>query len=793
MLVRAKQIGVLGIGMLMSGMVGEAADVGSPAVTGWRGDGTGRYPNATPVTEWGYWPKSPNWGLRYQLNKPQAGDTGAIAKPVENHELLEWLVIGPFEPKDAAQALAEPFIPNEAGVAPSEGEAVGDLKWQKHVSVRHNTFNDNIDSEVIQLDTVVKGKPNGVAYAHAYFHSQMKGRIAFYLDYAKGARIWVNGKEVLNDPKAKAGTPANNYVCYAAAEHWKGELLMLGDNPNAKIPVDLDKGWNSILIKAPGWVNLKFVETRDVQYEKTNVVWVTKLPNWSDAMPIIVGEKIFLMAEPDRLVCINKADGKILWIREATFVDAASAEDKKRFAQFQELATLNETLKKTESDGERVPIRRKMNDLLHEVDDADMKSNADYQDIYKLQATLKDAKTSEADKAQAVRDIKAKLAALKCAREVNPLYQVVEPIEAQMKKPETSEVDRLAMEKKLQDFMAKLGPKPKYLLHPGSHIGGTGFSCPTPISDGKRVWVLENGFGIAACYDLDGNTKWVQLLTDMGDPGAFHNNNPVLVDGKLIALRGSIMRAFDAENGSVVWTSSDLRKQVGVDMWHGFGTGANFSSSPCVFKIGDVPYVFFNSAVVRVSDGKVLAQVHLDLDGNVRSTPFVSGDAIYVAGNSAMHRLPIPAEAKEGMVLAKASNGKWESGDISFYSSPLVHDGLLYGVRQNGKLWVYDAMSLADVYTQMLDVESYSDYDRPGVVASVALGGKYIFVLDNQGTGIVVEPGRTFKQVARNRLAYCVERIWNYDPDEIFQTAPIFERDRMYIRGEQNLYCIGKK
>ncbi len=40
-------------------------------ITGWRGDGTGRYPEATPVTRWGYWPKSPSWGLKYQLSRPK--------------------------------------------------------------------------------------------------------------------------------------------------------------------------------------------------------------------------------------------------------------------------------------------------------------------------------------------------------------------------------------------------------------------------------------------------------------------------------------------------------------------------------------------------------------------------------------------------------------------------------------------------------------------------------------------------------------------------------------------------
>ncbi|MCZ7645694.1 MAG: hypothetical protein M5U26_10485 [Planctomycetota bacterium] len=58
---------------------------------------------------------------------------------------------------------------------------------------------------------------------------------------------------------------------------------------------------------------------------------------------------------------------------------------------------------------------------------------------------------------------------------------------------------------------------------------------------------------------------------------------------------------------------------------------------------------------------------------------------------------------------------------------------------------------------------------------------------------IVFEPGRTFKEVARNRIANIVDRIFNFDPDEIFNVAPIFEGGRMYVRGEKNLYCIGAK
>jgi outer membrane protein assembly factor BamB len=758
---------------------------------GWRGDWTGRYPGANPVTEFGYYPKSPNWGLRYQLNKPQANDDGKNATEIKYAKPLEWLVLGPLQAKDAATALEEELIPSEANIAPSETDKVGELAWKKTVIDEKKAL-ANMTVPMLPLDALSGGQPNGIAYAHLYLYSQMKGRIEFYTCQSKAAKIWINGKVVLNDPKGGQSTALLNYVCYAACEHWKGEMLMQG-RAGQHIPIDLEKGWNRVLIKGNSQLNITFVEAPDVQYERKNVPWATKLPNWSDSMPIVVGDKIFLMSEPDELVCVNKLDGKILWTRHTTLVDAATPEYKNRFPQFKELDALAESLKKEPEMGKRIPLREKMLQLLAQVDQEDAKTNPGYQEIYKLQAVLKNEKASEADKAQAAEAIKKKLAELKCTREVNPLYQIIEPISDKINAPDTKPEDKAAMTAKLHEFMATVVPKPKFTFHPCSHVGGIGYSCPTPISDGKHVYVLMNGMGIAASYDFDGNLKWAQLLTDMGDPGAFHCNSPVMADGKFICLRGSVMRAFDAESGAVLWTSTELRNRVGVDIWHGYGTGANYSSSPCVVKIGNVPAVFFNSAIVRVSDGKVLAQEHLGFGGNVRSTPFVFEDAIWLAGNFSMDRLPIPNEAKEGMVLTKASEEKWQSGDVAFYSSPVVHDGTVYGMRHDGRLWVYQANPLKQLYVQDIGLDYYSDYDHVGDVASVALGGMNIYMVSNRGTIVVIEPGNTFKQIAKNQLAYCVDRIFNFEPTEFFQSAPVFDGERMYLRGDQNLYCIGKK
>ncbi|MCW8130459.1 MAG: PQQ-binding-like beta-propeller repeat protein [Planctomycetota bacterium] len=67
-----------------------------------------------------------------------------------------------------------------------------------------------------------------------------------------------------------------------------------------------------------------------------NVVWSTKLPGWSNASPAMAGERIFVCVEPDVLVCVNKANGAILWQQASpvleTYPEADRAKLKERLA-----------------------------------------------------------------------------------------------------------------------------------------------------------------------------------------------------------------------------------------------------------------------------------------------------------------------------------------------------------------------------------------------------------------------------------------------------------------------------
>jgi len=58
----------------------------------------------------------------------------------------------------------------------------------------------------------------------------------------------------------------------------------------------------------------------------------------------------------------------------------------------------------------------------------------------------------------------------------------------------------------------------------------------------------------------------------------------------------------------------------------------------------------------------------------------------------------------------------------------------------------------------------------------------------------VLEPGPTYKPVAVNRIETVIGRDWPIPPQEILANgAPVFDGNRMYLRGEKYLYCIGNK
>ena len=97
------------------------------------------------------------------------------------------------------------------------------------------------------------------------------------------------------------------------------------------------------------------------------------------------------------------------------------------------------------------------------------------------------------------------------------------------------------------------------------------------------------------------------------------------------------------------------------------------------------------------------------------------------------------------------------------------------------------------VYQRMLDIDQFQTSNEGaarGVGISPTLAGKHLYLFGNNGGMVVLEPGRTFKQVAKNKIENIVSIGHWGERQERFVSNPVFDGDRLYIRGEGHLYAI---
>ena len=685
-------------------------------VTGWRGDWTGRFPDATPVTSWSVKPKSPAWGLRYQAPRPAKDDAGASAKEVWAGDIPCWLVLSGLNAKDAATAIDESFLPDEAAAEPAEGDKVGDRAWEmlalpdyrdgvrdpvNQKKQQHGPYNLGCWPFGARFVTLSGSGVNQVAYAHSYLYAQSTGTACFILNHEDGLKAWVNGKEVYKELRK-----SRNFGTYELANSINEFTVPF---PAPRFNVELRKGWNRVLFKVArkagsGGFTLRITAPADVEYEMKNVLWATKMPDWSWSSPIVVKDRVFVTSEPDELVCVDRNTGKILWRRVSTIFDTVSDEERARNPAFKEIEPLAAELAKGVDKDAGTVLRRKIYDLLTKID------------------------------------------ARKYARGENP------------------------------------------------HIPAVGFTFPTPASDGEAVYAQFHP-GVLASYDLDGNRRWIASTLDLGysvcEDGKkwvhapYGCCSPAIIGDKLIVLKGWF-RAFDRKTGKVAWDTGPINK----DFWKGEGGVPNFNCPQSVVpgRVGNVDFVMgFQGCLVRASDGKVMGLPTHHVSLHQFATPVIDGDTAYEWGIQ-KYKLTV-----DGDEIKRQNAGHAPSGSAMNCPSPLLHEGLVYCLSAAGVLGVYEAETSKLVYRQQLEMTPLCHYNANGATPSVALGGKHVYLMDNQGTCVVVETGRTFKQVACNRIDTMMQHPFPLTTIERFEGSPVFDGKCMFIRGERNLYCIGAK
>ena len=650
---------------------------------GWRGDSTGKFPDTDPPITWGRVSNAIK-SLRFQAHKPDG--TEASGKTMLDGVSREWLILGPVPIPDVPKAIEKDTLTNELQVAPDDGEKIDALAWKKI----------EVDTATLDFTALLGPNTKSFAYAHTYIYSETGGEYCLQLTHRDSVRVIFNGKQVY--------TGQNSY--------------------GSRIGLKLLKGWNRLLLKVgpdnSQWFLVPVLFAHAPRgYEENNIAWMTPLPGAKiyqancagSGAPIVVKDKIFVLCEPHDLFCLNKDDGKILWVRSNSYFDALSDAEKAAEPLFKDVEPL--AAKWNEVDGEYVS-------------------------------------------GQGIK---------------------------------TTQEAREKLEKSLYDAMRKIDKK--RFTRPGSQ--DVGYAGLTPASDGENVYAWFAS-GVSACYDMNGNRKWIRVDNHETVEHGF-SSSPIVAGGKLIVFMRELM-AFDTKNGNEAWRNPIVQAA-------GLNPEGYFHGSFSHARLGAVDTVIpSNGTIVRVSDGKVLfTDPRLALKQEV-ATPVVDKDTLCVmtALSETLYILRLPENAGETAAPVFLKELKIPTAQFPVYylgwhiASPLVHDGLIYLMNNSGVLTVVDEKEGTVVYQKLLDLDHFQSSNEGaarGLGVSPVLAGTHIYFFGNSGAAVVLEPGRQFKQVAKNKIeGIAVAGSWGERQDRSV-ACPFVDGKRIYYRTETGLYAIG--
>ncbi len=284
-----------------------------------------------------------------------------------------------------------------------------------------------------------------------------------------------------------------------------------------------------------------------------------------------------------------------------------------------------------------------------------------------------------------------------------------------------------------------------------------GYSTPVPTSDGNWVWVVFDS-GIVACYDLEGNRRWVRWYDARQTTTYGRTASPLLIGERLLVHFGPLV-CLDAATGKVRW-KNDLTRAA-------YGT-------PARARIGDTDVVVTpRGHLVRVEDGKTLAA---DLGECGYTSPVVADGVVYFI-DRAMSAVALPPKIDDQLQAKELWFGELD-GD--FYATPLVEGGRIYAVNRAPRCFVIDARTGKTLSSRALELSRPGVADGANSYPSVCLAGKRVWVGNDGGQSMLLEAGDRSVTASVNTL-----------PGGSAAT-PTFHGSRMFIRGGKLLYCIGR-
>ncbi|NLY02992.1 MAG: PQQ-binding-like beta-propeller repeat protein [Rhodopirellula sp.] len=306
---------------------------------------------------------------------------------------------------------------------------------------------------------------------------------------------------------------------------------------------------------------------------------------------------------------------------------------------------------------------------------------------------------------------------------------------------------------------------PQSTAKPPEVMEDTGYAAPTMATDGRRAYAIFANGDVAA-FDFAGKLAWSRSLgvpkNSYGHGASlsmFQNCLVVPFDqgGSKDGL--SKLLALDATTGKTVW---EVKREV-----------PNSWTTPIVIDSGGRKQIITAAdpwaIAYDAADGKEIWRAKC-LRQDVGPSPTFADGVVYV-----VNEFPcLSAIRADGQGDVTETHLLWEGEDgLPDTTSPLATKEFVYLLASWGMLTCYDAKKGEILWEQEFDATFTSS---PSLVA-----GK-LYLIGKEGKCWVAEPSReACKIVAESELGEeCV-------------TSPAFQPGRMYLRGHENVFCIGSK
>ena len=312
------------------------------------------------------------------------------------------------------------------------------------------------------------------------------------------------------------------------------------------------------------------------------------------------------------------------------------------------------------------------------------------------------------------------------------------------------------------------------------HIKST-YANSTPVTDGRIVVAWFGSQGVYA-YDVNGKFLW---KVNMGrvDMGAYDiptyewgpASSPIIWKDLVIlqcdTQTDSFIIAFDANTGRAVWKT----KRDEIPSW---GTPTVATTSKGEELIANA------SNFIRAYDPRTGKELwRLGRSSKITApTPIFADDMLVVVSGRGPERpiFVVKAGARGDLTLPEGKTSSdtiiWSrTGRGSYMPTPLIYNGILYVLANNGTFDAYNLKTGEELYRQRLPLVGSGFSASP-----VASDGK-IYLSNEDGEILVVTAGEKFNHISTNSMG------------ELLMATPALSDGVMYVRSSQSLFAVGRK